>query len=109
MINGITPTELKIRLDANEKLLVIDVRLPEELEVSSVDFTTHIPMQEITQHLDEIPKDQPVVFLCRSGVRSMQVAQYLVQNGWEAENLLNLDGGILRWAKDVDPSLPEHY
>jgi rhodanese-related sulfurtransferase len=39
----------------------------------------------------------------------MQAAMFLAQQGWDAENLLNLEGGILAWARDVDPSLPRSY
>jgi adenylyltransferase/sulfurtransferase len=109
MINEITPTELKARLDANVEILVIDVRQPWELEVSTVDFTTHIEMTQIPQHINEIPKDKPIVLMCRSGVRSMKVAEFLSRSGWPSENLLNLEGGILAWAQEIDPTLPENY
>ena len=109
MIQEITPHELKDRLDDGEDILVIDVREPWELEVSKVDFAEHMVMNTIPGRIDDIPDDKHVVFICRSGNRSYQVAMFLVQNGWDPEYLHNLDGGILAWARDIDPSLPTNY
>jgi len=106
-VQKMTPTELKNRLDAGENVLVIDVRNPYELELSSVEGFKHIEMSEIPDRINEIPKDQPVVFICRSGNRSLQVANFLVRKGFD--NLFNLEGGILAWARDVDSSLPLNY
>ncbi|MCI0709681.1 MAG: hypothetical protein L0154_05900 [Chloroflexi bacterium] len=109
MIQDITPQELKEKLDNNEDIVVIDVRELWELDITKVDFAEHIVMNTIPQRLDDIPDDKPVVFICRTGSRSTQVALFLMQNGWDPEYLYNLDGGILAWARDIDPSLPTHY
>jgi rhodanese-related sulfurtransferase len=109
MIKSITPTELKARLDDGEDLLVVDVRLDWELQISKLDFATQIVLQDLPLRANEIPKDKPVVFICRSGGRSMQAAEFLAFYGWPEENLMNLEGGILRWARDVDQSLPLNY
>ncbi len=101
------PKELKARLDAGEAIEIIDVRDEWELEVSKLDAAKHIPMDEILERLDEVPKDRPVVFLCRSGSRSGRVADYLTSQGYT--NTYNLEGGILQWASDIDPSLPRFY
>lgn len=109
MIQDITPQELKDKLDNGEDIVVIDVREPWELDISKVDFAEHIVMNTIPQRIDDIPEDKPVVFICRSGGRSMQVALFMAQNGWDPEYLYNLQGGILAWARDIDPTLPTHY
>jgi rhodanese-related sulfurtransferase len=109
MIQSIVPNDLKIRLDAGEDIAVIDVRQDWELEVSSLGFAKQIVLNELPVRADEIPQDKPVVFICRSGNRSMQAAQFFAVQGWPVENLYNLEGGILRWARDVDPSLPTNY
>lgn len=108
-IGKINALELKKRLDAGEDLLVIDVRMPWELEISSVDFAQHIVLNELPGRTSEIPKDKNIVFICRSGSRSMQACLFLASQGWEADKLFNLEGGILGWARDVDPSLPLTY
>jgi sulfur-carrier protein adenylyltransferase/sulfurtransferase len=108
-IKNISPDDLKAMLDGGEDVLVVDVRMPWEQDISRVDFSTDIVLDELPQRMNEIPKDKTVVFLCRSGARSMRACQYLAGQGWEEEKLLNLEGGILAWARDIDPDLPQSY
>ena len=103
----ITPKDLKTRIDAGEAITVIDVREGWELAIAHVDFAEHIPMNDIPERLADVPRDVPVVIMCKVGGRSAQVAAYLQQQGYN--NVLNLTGGILRWAKEVDPALPKIY
>jgi adenylyltransferase/sulfurtransferase len=106
-VADITPKDLKARLDAGEKITVIDVRESFELAITQLDFAKHIPMNSIPERLADVPRDVPVVVMCKVGGRSGQVAGYLQGQGYT--NVLNLTGGILRWAADVDPSLPKIY
>lgn len=108
-INSITPIDLKERLDNGEDIVVIDVRNPWELEITQVDFAENIVMDELPQNLDQIPKDKPVILICRSGGRSRMAGNFLVSKGWDENNLFNLEGGILGWAEEVDDSLPTYY
>ena len=110
MINEISPTDLKTRLEAGEDILVVDVRELWELNITKLDFAQHIVMSDIPRRAaNDIPQDKPVVFVCRSGNRSMNVAQMLAFNGWQPTQLMNLKGGILAWAREIDPSLPTDY
>lgn len=109
MIRSITPLELKARIDAQEKITIIDVRHEWELEISQIDVAKHIVLHDIPLRHHEIPTDHVVVFMCRTGIRSMQAVHFLTMNGWSSDNLFNLEGGILRWAQDVDPRLPTTY
>jgi len=102
-ITNITPKELKARLDQGELITVIDVRESWELAKGRTTFATHIPMDDIPDRLADIPHDVPVVIMCHLGGRSAQVTAYL--NGQGYENVVNLDGGIARWAADVDPAV----
>ncbi|MCB0179289.1 MAG: rhodanese-like domain-containing protein, partial [Anaerolineae bacterium] len=54
-----------------------------------------IPMGEVTNRLDEIPKDKTVILTCRSGNRSGQVTDFLRNNGFD--NVHNMTGGIVAW------------
>ena len=103
MVNEITAQELKARRDAGSGPLVIDVREQWELDVASIPDVQHIPMGEIPGRLAELNPQQEIVVMCRSGGRSMQVAQFLARNGFG--NVANLTGGILAWSRDVDPSV----
>lgn len=102
----VTVQELKRMRDNNEAHQLIDVREPHEAEIAAIDGQL-IPMGEILQHVDEIAKDKPVIIHCRSGARSASVVQALEkQHGFT--NLYNLKGGILAWAREIDPSLPTY-
>jgi rhodanese-related sulfurtransferase len=103
VVNEITVQELKARREAGSGPLVIDVREKWELEVASIPDVRHIPMGELPARLAELDPHQETVVMCRSGGRSMQVAQFLTRNGFE--NVANLTGGILAWSRDVDPSV----
>jgi rhodanese-related sulfurtransferase len=64
-------------------------------------------MDSIPDELERVPKDRPVVFICRSGSRSEAVANWVQGQGWT--NVLNLSGGTIGWTKDVDPTFPGKY
>ncbi len=103
MVNEITPSELKARRDAGTGPLVVDVREKWELEVAHIPDVLHIPMGEIPGRVGELDAGREIVVMCRSGGRSMQVAQFLDRSGFK--NVANLTGGILAWSRDVDPSV----
>ena len=75
---------------------LLDVREPDEWEAGHAPGAHHLPMMEVPARLAEIPTDQEVVVVCRSGGRSGQVVSYLMGNGWD--NVRNLDGGMQSWA-----------
>lgn len=104
-IAEITPAEYLARRDRGEELTLLDVRESWELDVASVPGIVHIPMGDVAARLGELNKSIEVVVLCRSGRRSLDVAGYLVQNGFKA---VNLAGGILAWSRDVDPTIPTY-
>ena len=108
-VRQMTPVQLKERLDAGDDLLILDVRQPHEWEISNLEplGAKLIPQSEIMGHIDEFDQNQEIVVQCRSGVRSANVIMIMQQLGFK--NLWNLDGGINRWAEEVDPSLPVYY
>jgi rhodanese-related sulfurtransferase len=75
---------------------LLDVREDEEWVAGHAPDAHHVPMHTIPARLDEIPVDEDVVVVCRSGGRSAQVVAYLLQTG--RENARNLDGGMIAWA-----------
>jgi adenylyltransferase/sulfurtransferase len=105
-VRQLTPVQLKERLDAGDDLLILDVRQRHEWEISNLEplGAKLIPQSEIMGHIDEFDQNQEIVVQCRSGVRSANVIMVMQQLGFK--NLWNLDGGINRWAEEVDPSLP---
>jgi rhodanese-related sulfurtransferase len=75
---------------------LLDVREPDEWTAGHAPDAHHLPMMEIPVRMAEVPPDEDVVVVCRSGARSAQVVSYLVGHGWD--NVRNLDGGMLSWA-----------
>lgn len=103
---SITPKELKTKLDSGEKLMLIDVREQRERDLCTIGGEL-IPSGTIEQQAGRIPKDIPVVIYCRGGGRS-GAAIDLLQKKFGFTNLINLDGGILRWSDDVDPTIKKY-
>jgi len=93
------------RRERGEDLTLLDVREAWELDVASVPGVVHIPMGEIAERLGELDRSKETVVLCRSGRRSLEVANFLQQNGFRA---VNLAGGILAWSRDVDATIPTY-
>ncbi len=104
----ITPLELKQRLDAGEKFRLIDVREPREYEIARLDGAELIPMREVPNALDRLCEAEgaPLVVICHHGVRSQQVVNWLREQG--LTRCLNLAGGIDRWSREVDPTVPRY-
>jgi rhodanese-related sulfurtransferase len=101
----ITPSEFVERRSRGESLTLLDVREEWELGVASVPDVVHIPMGEVADRLGELDRSREVVVLCRSGRRSLQVANFLQQNGFQA---VNLAGGILAWSRELDATIPTY-
>lgn len=103
MVTEITPSELQARRAAGTAPVVIDVREAWELQLASIPGVMHVPMNEIPAKLAELDPNAELVIMCRSGGRSMQVAQFMARNGFQS--VANLTGGILAWSRDVDPAV----
>lgn len=79
--------------------IIIDVREDYELEeTGTIKGAIHISMNEVPNRLNEITKEREIYILCRSGVRSYNVAKYLNELGYEA---INLDGGIINYKGEL--------
>ena len=85
---------------------VLDVREPQELEICSLSDALAIRMMDIPESLDKLPKDCALIIMCHSGMRSMQVTQWLRMNGFE--HAQNLAGGIDAWAAVHDPDMQRY-
>lgn len=75
---------------------VLDVRQPEEWEAGHIPDATLIPLGELPDRLSEVPGDQQVVVVCRSGNRSAQATDILRQAGFDQTTSMN--GGMNEWA-----------
>jgi rhodanese-related sulfurtransferase len=86
--------------------LFIDVREKKELveQAYIVSNIQNIPYSIVDEHYQDIPKDKKLILACHSGVRSLRVAQFLIIQGWDAENIYNLERGIMAWTMDRFPT-----
>lgn len=83
---------------------LIDVREPWEFEVCHIPGSINVPMGEVPGELAQFEHEGDTVVICHHGIRSANVIRFLEQQG--VDSLLNLDGGVDAWARDVDPAMP---
>jgi len=79
---------------------VLDVRTPEEWNEFHAPNTTLIPLDELASRVNELPKDQPIVVVCRSGNRSQAGRDILLQAGY---NATSMNGGLTEWRASGHP------
>ena len=91
----------------SQRPVLLDVREAWEVQTASARTDAlelvHMPMQTIPARLHELDRSRPIACLCHHGGRSLQVANYLVSQGYE---VVNVAGGIHAWSAQVDPSVP---
>lgn len=104
----ISATQLNewLRDESRAKPVLLDVREPWEFETCKIEGAQSLPMRSIPQRLNELDADAEIVAICHHGMRSMQVAAFLEQNGFG--KLYNLQGGVAAWAAQVDPTMPTY-
>ena len=95
--------ELKEMIDSKSNFILLDVRSDNEVLVSKINSSIHIPMHEIPNRLNEIDKDKLVIVQCKLGQRSAKVCEFLIENNYK--NVKNLHGGIKAWSEEIDPSI----
>ena len=95
-----------LRDESRAKPFLLDVREPWEFETCRIDGAQSLPMRSIPQRIAELDADAEIVAICHHGMRSLQVAAFLEQNGFK--NLYNLHGGVAAWAAQVDPQMPTY-
>jgi adenylyltransferase/sulfurtransferase len=102
----LSPADLKKRIDRGEDLVLLDVREPQEWEISRIGGATFISLSRLPYALNELSTADEIVAYCRSGVRSRKALQLLHESGFR--KVRNLTGGINAWAESVDPSIPRY-
>lgn len=92
-------TEEALSLWQAKKAIILDVRTLKEYEEGHIPDVLHIPLDQLEGRLDEIPQDQKVLVICRSGRRSAQATSLLRSKGFE--QAVNIEGGMLAWRGPV--------
>ncbi|HLJ94099.1 MAG TPA: molybdopterin-synthase adenylyltransferase MoeB [Gemmataceae bacterium] len=101
-----TVEDLKSRLDRGESVFILDVRNPEEYQISRIPGSTLIPLPQLSMRLGELDREREIIVHCKSGMRSLKAQQFLRAQGFRA--IKNLKGGILAWADKIDPTMPKY-
>lgn len=91
-IPQITPEEATQRIESGA--LALDVREPDEWTAGHAPGAKHVPLGELTARLEELPKDRPIVAICRVGGRSGKAAEALASSGYDVANMA---GGMQAW------------
>jgi len=98
--------ELKNRLDAGEKPILLDVREAWEFSICKIEDSINISMSDSEKLIKELNKNDEIIAICHHGMRSFQVCNYLEENGFD--RVSNLDGGIDAWAKIIDQDMEQY-
>lgn len=88
-----------------ESLVLLDVREDDEWRAGHAPQALHIPLRDVPARMDELPDDQPIYVVCRTGGRSMQATAFLNANGYEA---VNVAGGMKSWETEGRPVVTEY-
>lgn len=105
----ITPQDIQHRLQAGEKLALIDVREPGEFQIARIAGAELIPMRTVPaelSRLDAQAEQAPLIVFCHHGVRSLNVVHWLREQGVDA--CQSMAGGIDRWSLEIDPTVPRY-
>jgi rhodanese-related sulfurtransferase len=89
-----------------EPHVFLDVRDTWEVEIVCIEGSRHIPLTLLLNHLNELPEDSWVISYCHHGIRSLRACRLLRQQGFA--KVVSLEGGIDRWAREVDKTLPTY-
>jgi molybdopterin/thiamine biosynthesis adenylyltransferase/rhodanese-related sulfurtransferase len=104
----ILATELKEKMDRGDDFYLVDVREPAEWEIMQIPGAVLIPKGEILNGnaLAGLPQDKEIVLYCKSGIRSAESLAALKAAG--LANSVHVQGGVIAWQAQVDPSLPTY-
>jgi len=101
--DDISVETLKQMREARQDFVLVDVRNPDEVAVCEITGSVKLPLPELPQRFQELPKDKLIVLHCKMGGRSARALKFLRDQGYS--NLKNVTGGITAWVERIDPSL----
>src|SRR5439155_4607444 len=96
-VPAIDVNQLRQGLTAQPAPFLLDVREPWEYEAGHVPGARLIPLAELEDRVNEVPRDRPILAICHSGQRSLAAAGYVIQLGYSAVS--NVDGGTAAWVE----------
>jgi molybdopterin/thiamine biosynthesis adenylyltransferase/rhodanese-related sulfurtransferase len=102
----ITPLEVKEWMDGDRNFVLIDVREPHEFQICRIPGSMLMPLGDVPKRMNELNSADEIVVHCRSGMRSARAVELLMKAGFR--KIYNLQGGVLAWSDQVDPSMPKY-
>jgi rhodanese-related sulfurtransferase len=105
----VSPQDVRRRLEQGEPIRLIDVREPFEHQLSSIDGAQLVPMNTVPARLgdlDGLADESTLIVFCHHGMRSLNVVNWLRQQGVEA--CQSMEGGIDRWSREIDSKVPRY-
>jgi rhodanese-related sulfurtransferase len=102
----ITAKEMSERLARGEPLLLVDVREPWEFALCQIPGATLMPVGSLPSNLQTLLGADEVICYCHRGMRSLDAAVWLRQQG--VDGARSLAGGIEQWSAEIDPSVPRY-
>ena len=91
-------------MHGNDDVVFIDVRRPDEYAEGHIKGAMFIPVDDVIQRVDELPKDKKLLFICAQGVRSGLACEMAAAMGFDSENLYNIEEGTEAWIKAGHPT-----
>lgn len=104
-MRNLDTASFKALLDSGTAVL-LDVRMPEELEIAALPDAVNIPLPELGARLGELNPQAPIAVLCHHGVRSEMAGRFLERNGFV--DVAHLSGGVDAWSLEIDDSVPRY-
>ena len=108
------PGEPYYRVDSNEarsmldqdpdNTVVVDVRRDDEWVTGHVKGAIHVPIDDLSDRIDQVPQDKKVLFICAAGVRSGLACEVAASMGYDSENLYNIKDGTPAWISGDHPT-----
>jgi len=95
-VPSLSAQELSEKLKVDKKVLVIDVRQPQEYREGHISGSKLIPLGELSKRINELPKDKDIICVCASGSRSQSATKFLVGAGY---NAFDMQGGMFMWQR----------
>jgi adenylyltransferase/sulfurtransferase len=86
-------------------LQLLDIREPWEWSIARIGEPELLRMGELEQRVDALDQSRELIVYCHTGMRSSVAAEWLRTRGFRARNLV---GGIDRWSREIDPSVPRY-
>ena len=97
--------EARQMLDADpENTIVVDVRRDDEWVTGHVTGAIHVPVDDLTDRMDQVPEGKKVLFICAAGVRSGLACEMAASMGYDTNNLYNIEDGTPSWVAGGHPT-----